>query len=192
MFIGPINVRASRKDVQLKVKEEYNSYRVCSILFFFSILFNLYIFAYYCYRYRSMEQDRTALLFLLFPSTLLMLRSWIWDGCLPAFPVQLYQVVVNFIFLISLFFMHVLFPYIRHMHMIVYRHGCCSSILVWLCERTYWDSMEVIFALGISWHSFVFFVFLFFGHYILDKAFILILAQLPGTSCLSCMVIIGL
>ncbi|KAJ4711742.1 hypothetical protein OWV82_014104 [Melia azedarach] len=62
MFIGPINVRASRKDVQLKVKEEYNSYR-----------------------------DRTALLFLLFPSTLLMLRSWIWDGCLPAFPVQLYQ-----------------------------------------------------------------------------------------------------
>lgn len=28
MFLGPINVRASRKDVQLKVKEEYNSYRV--------------------------------------------------------------------------------------------------------------------------------------------------------------------
>ncbi|PON93047.1 TMPIT-like [Trema orientale] len=62
MFLGPINVRASRKDIQLKVKEEYNSYR-----------------------------DRTALLFLLFPSTLLILRSWIWDGCLPAFPVQLYQ-----------------------------------------------------------------------------------------------------
>lgn len=28
MFLGPINVRASKKDVQLKVKEEYNSYRV--------------------------------------------------------------------------------------------------------------------------------------------------------------------
>nr|KJB52449.1 hypothetical protein B456_008G262300 [Gossypium raimondii] len=27
-FLGPINVRASRKDVQLKVKEEYNSYRI--------------------------------------------------------------------------------------------------------------------------------------------------------------------
>ncbi|XP_010053994.1 transmembrane protein 120 homolog [Eucalyptus grandis] len=62
MFLGPINVRASKKDVQLKVKEEYNSYR-----------------------------DRTALLFLLFPAILLVLRSRIWDGCLPAFPVQLYQ-----------------------------------------------------------------------------------------------------
>lgn len=40
----------------------------------------------------SLDQDRTALLFLFFPSTLLILRSWIWDGCLPAFPVQLYQV----------------------------------------------------------------------------------------------------
>lgn len=29
MFLGPINVRANRKDVQLKVKEEYNSFRVC-------------------------------------------------------------------------------------------------------------------------------------------------------------------
>ncbi|KAI5657452.1 hypothetical protein M9H77_26245 [Catharanthus roseus] len=62
MFLGPINVRANRKDVQLKVKEEYNSFR-----------------------------DRTAYLFLLFPSLLLILRSWIWDGCLPALPVQLYQ-----------------------------------------------------------------------------------------------------
>ncbi|XP_015070696.1 transmembrane protein 120 homolog [Solanum pennellii] len=62
MFLGPINVRANRKDVQLKVKEEYNSFR-----------------------------DRTAYLFLLFPSVLLVLRSWMWDGCLPALPVQLYQ-----------------------------------------------------------------------------------------------------
>ncbi|XP_048319875.1 uncharacterized protein LOC107430044 isoform X2 [Ziziphus jujuba] len=69
MFLGPINVRASRRDIQLKVKEEYNSYR-----------------------------DRTALLFLLFPSTLLILRSWIWDGCLPAFPVQLYQAWLLFLY----------------------------------------------------------------------------------------------
>ncbi|KAF3434154.1 hypothetical protein FNV43_RR25257 [Rhamnella rubrinervis] len=69
MFLGPINVRASRKDIQLKVKEEYNSYR-----------------------------DRTALLFLLFPSILLGLRYWIWDGCLPAFPVQLYQAWLLFLY----------------------------------------------------------------------------------------------
>jgi hypothetical protein len=29
MFLGPVNLRATRKEVQLKVKEEYNSYRVC-------------------------------------------------------------------------------------------------------------------------------------------------------------------
>lgn len=40
----------------------------------------------------SFVQDRTALLFLLFPATLLILRSWIWSGCLPTFPVQMYQV----------------------------------------------------------------------------------------------------
>ncbi|KAK4436158.1 Transmembrane protein [Sesamum alatum] len=62
MFLGPINVRANRKDVKLKVKEEYNNFR-----------------------------DRTAYLFLCLPSLLLMLRSWVWDGCLPALPVQLYQ-----------------------------------------------------------------------------------------------------
>ncbi|XVF12802.1 hypothetical protein REPUB_Repub08aG0151300 [Reevesia pubescens] len=69
MFLGPINVRASRKDVQLKVKEEYNSYR-----------------------------DKTAFLFLLFPLTLLILRSWIWEGCLPAFPVQLYEAWLLFLY----------------------------------------------------------------------------------------------
>ncbi|KAJ8764842.1 hypothetical protein K2173_010307 [Erythroxylum novogranatense] len=69
MFLGPINVRATRKDVQLKVKEEYNSYR-----------------------------DRTALLFLLFPSVLLILRSSVWGGCLPAFPVQLYQAWLLFLY----------------------------------------------------------------------------------------------
>ncbi|RWW49228.1 hypothetical protein BHE74_00044645 [Ensete ventricosum] len=36
MFLGPVNVRATRKEVQLKVKEEYNSYRV-----FFHLLFHL-------------------------------------------------------------------------------------------------------------------------------------------------------
>ncbi|XP_057955776.1 uncharacterized protein LOC131149387 isoform X2 [Malania oleifera] len=70
MFLGPINVRATRKDVQLKVKEEYNSFR-----------------------------DRTALLFLLFPSTLLILRSWVWGGSLPAFPVQLYQAWLLFLYI---------------------------------------------------------------------------------------------
>ncbi|XP_010538873.1 PREDICTED: transmembrane protein 120 homolog [Tarenaya hassleriana] len=69
MFLGPVNVRALGKDIQLKVKEEYNSYR-----------------------------DRTALLFLVFPATLLILRSWLWDGCLPAFPVQLYEVWLLFLY----------------------------------------------------------------------------------------------
>ncbi|TYG64946.1 hypothetical protein ES288_D06G146500v1 [Gossypium darwinii] len=32
MFLGPINVRASRKEVQLKVKDEYNNYRKLSAL----------------------------------------------------------------------------------------------------------------------------------------------------------------
>ncbi|KAH0914552.1 hypothetical protein HID58_028998 [Brassica napus] len=69
MFLGPLNVRASRKDIQLKVKEEYNSYR-----------------------------DRTALLFLVFPAILLTLRSYVWEGCLPAFPVQLYQAWLLFLY----------------------------------------------------------------------------------------------
>ncbi|KAF3517747.1 hypothetical protein F2Q69_00047980 [Brassica cretica] len=69
MFLGPVNVRASRKDIQLKVKEEYNSYR-----------------------------DRTALLFLVFPAILLTLRSYVWGGCLPAFPVQLYEAWLLFLY----------------------------------------------------------------------------------------------
>ncbi|XP_038970736.1 transmembrane protein 120 homolog isoform X2 [Phoenix dactylifera] len=69
MFLGPVNVRATRKEVQLKVKEEYNGYR-----------------------------DRTAFLFLLFPCTLLLLRSYIWDGCFPALPVQLYQAWLLFLY----------------------------------------------------------------------------------------------
>ncbi|XP_057507443.1 uncharacterized protein LOC130790498 [Actinidia eriantha] len=69
MFLGPINVRATRKDVKLKVKQEYNNFR-----------------------------DRTAFLFLFFPSLLLVLRSWIWGGCLPALPVQLYQAWLLFLY----------------------------------------------------------------------------------------------
>jgi len=39
MFLGPVNVRATRKDVQLKIKEDYNSYRVfCSSLVTFCFL----------------------------------------------------------------------------------------------------------------------------------------------------------
>ncbi|XP_076951996.1 uncharacterized protein LOC143625582 [Bidens hawaiensis] len=69
MFLGPINVRANRKDVQLKVKEEY-------------------------YRFR----DRTAYLFLFLPLLLLVLRSQIWYGCFPALPVQLYQAWLLFLY----------------------------------------------------------------------------------------------
>jgi len=36
MFLGPVNLRATRKEVQLKVKEEYNSYRVCVKLYYYS------------------------------------------------------------------------------------------------------------------------------------------------------------
>ncbi|KAF5810916.1 hypothetical protein HanXRQr2_Chr04g0175271 [Helianthus annuus] len=68
-FLGPINVHATRKDVQLKVKEEYNNFR-----------------------------DRTAYLFLFFPSLLLLLRSWVWNGCFPALPVQLYQAWLLFLY----------------------------------------------------------------------------------------------
>ncbi|KAK4748765.1 hypothetical protein SAY87_015351 [Trapa incisa] len=69
MLIGPVNVRATRKDLQLKFKEEYNNYR-----------------------------DKTALLFLVFPAILLILRSWMWKGCMPNFPVQLYQAWLLFLY----------------------------------------------------------------------------------------------
>ncbi|KMZ70126.1 hypothetical protein ZOSMA_1G00960, partial [Zostera marina] len=68
-FLGPINVRANMKDVRLKVKEEYNSYR-----------------------------DRTAFLFLFFPVVLLLLRRWIWHGCFPTLAVQLYQAWLLFLY----------------------------------------------------------------------------------------------
>ncbi|KAL2652095.1 hypothetical protein R1flu_020223 [Riccia fluitans] len=68
-LLGPVNVRAPRNDVRLKVKEEYNSYR-----------------------------DRTALLFLAFPCVLLLLKNWCWNGCFPALPVQLYQAWLLFFY----------------------------------------------------------------------------------------------
>ncbi|TVU42759.1 hypothetical protein EJB05_09180, partial [Eragrostis curvula] len=42
--------------------------------------------------------DRTALLFLGFPVVLLCLRSWLWNGCFPALPVQLYQAWLLFLY----------------------------------------------------------------------------------------------
>ncbi|KAJ1277475.1 hypothetical protein BS78_04G006600 [Paspalum vaginatum] len=69
MFLGPVNVRVSRKEDKLKIKDEYNNYR-----------------------------DRTAYKFLLFPSILLLLRWWIWDGCLPAWAVQIYQAWLLFLY----------------------------------------------------------------------------------------------
>ncbi|XP_042474430.1 transmembrane protein 120 homolog isoform X2 [Zingiber officinale] len=37
MFLGPVNVRAARKDVQLKVKEEYNNYKVWLLFLYTSL-----------------------------------------------------------------------------------------------------------------------------------------------------------
>ncbi|KAG5533964.1 hypothetical protein RHGRI_027977 [Rhododendron griersonianum] len=91
MFLGPINVRATRKDVKLKVKEEYNSFRVLSMLVQDSILMPESWMGW-------PDRDRTAFLFLFFPSLLLVLRSWIWSGCLPALPVQLYQAWLLFLY----------------------------------------------------------------------------------------------
>ncbi|KAG2647946.1 transmembrane protein 120 homolog [Panicum virgatum] len=69
MFLGPVNVRVARKEDKLKIKDEYNNYR-----------------------------DRTAYKFLLFPSILLLLRWWIWDGCLPAWAVQISQAWLLFLY----------------------------------------------------------------------------------------------
>lgn len=41
MFLGPINVRANRKDVQLKVKEEYNNVRVSFYSHLICIMYSL-------------------------------------------------------------------------------------------------------------------------------------------------------
>ncbi|KAF7148570.1 hypothetical protein RHSIM_Rhsim03G0218900 [Rhododendron simsii] len=117
MFLGPINVRATRKDVKLKVKEEYNSFRGSSTVYCvftirgevnrqlhfvgeLGLLDALRLSKSNCFPkllyYHG--QDRTAFLFLVFPSLLLGLRSWIWGGCFPALPVQLYQAWLLFLY----------------------------------------------------------------------------------------------
>ncbi|KAJ7545242.1 hypothetical protein O6H91_09G112100 [Diphasiastrum complanatum] len=69
LLLGPVNVRAERNDVRFKVKEEYNTYR-----------------------------DTTALLFLAFPSFLLLFRNTLPNGCLPSLPIQLYEVWLLFFY----------------------------------------------------------------------------------------------
>ncbi|XP_068669681.1 uncharacterized protein [Aristolochia californica] len=69
MFLGPVNVRATKKDAKLRVKEEYNSYR-----------------------------DRTAIIFLVFPLILLTLRRFFWKGCFPVWAVQPYQAWLLFLY----------------------------------------------------------------------------------------------
>ncbi|KAH8961791.1 hypothetical protein BDL97_05G067800 [Sphagnum fallax] len=68
-LLGPVNVRATRKDSRYKVKEEYNAYR-----------------------------DRTAVMFLAFPLILLILQNRVWNGCFPALPVQVYQAWLLFFY----------------------------------------------------------------------------------------------
>lgn len=68
-LLGHVNVRSARRDVRLKVKEEYNSYR-----------------------------DRTALLFLAFPVALLILKDRLWEGCFPGLPVHAYQAWLLFFY----------------------------------------------------------------------------------------------
>lgn len=69
LLLGPVNVKAARTDVRFKAKEEYNAYK-----------------------------DRTALLFLLFPLILLLLKKWFWQGCFPPLPVQAYQAWLLFFY----------------------------------------------------------------------------------------------
>lgn len=69
MLLGPVNVKAARTDARFKAKEEYNAYR-----------------------------DRTALLFLLFPLMLLLLKNRVWQRCFPALPVQAYQAWLLFFY----------------------------------------------------------------------------------------------
>ena len=108
----------------------------------------------------SFVQDRTALLFLLFPAMLLVLRSWVWDGCLPAFPVQIYQVfafkppcLMSYWDLIAYMMKHLYA--ICHLVLSFVRPGCYSFTLVWRYERTFWESTEVIFVHGTDVNLFV-------------------------------------
>jgi len=135
MFCGPVNVRALRKDVQLKVKEEYNRYRV-SIFFCLHVFFSVDFVSWWVL-FLVMEQDKTALLFLFFPATLLILRSYYWGGCLPAFPVQLYEVFKSLV-LGCLNIVCVGGSWDESVNLYLFtRLGCCFSMLGWLCVRIY-------------------------------------------------------
>jgi len=111
----------------------------------FKILFKTYSVVF------LREQDRTALLFLFFPSVLLCLRSWVWNGCLPTFPVQLYQVICWIFDELRDFVDIFLFRARSGFYIFGLcfdRRGYCFSTLDWLWERIYWEPMEAIFVHG--------------------------------------------
>lgn len=69
MLLGNVNVVAARREVRFKVKEEYNTYR-----------------------------DRTALVFLTFPSVLLFLKHYYAGQCLPGLLVTAYSAWLLFFY----------------------------------------------------------------------------------------------
>ena len=103
-------------------------------------------------------QDRTAILFLLFPLILLLTKNWLCEGCFPTLPVQVYQVGTEFLFhrtfspgnLPGSINQYMYFNLYRHMYFNLYRRGSYSSIQVLLCERTSWGLMVVIYAHGMK------------------------------------------
>ncbi|GMP41230.1 hypothetical protein CsSME_00011397 [Camellia sinensis var. sinensis] len=59
--------------------------------------FRIWLASLHCVYFDSIysQCDRTAFLFLFFPSLLFVLRSWLWGGCLSALSVQLYQNILR-------------------------------------------------------------------------------------------------
>ena len=45
MFLGPVNVRVARKEDKLKIKDEYNNYRVCLRYFLYVIQKEMQVFS---------------------------------------------------------------------------------------------------------------------------------------------------
>jgi len=45
MFLGPVNVRVARKEDKLKIKDEYNNYRVCLRYFLHVIQKEMQVFS---------------------------------------------------------------------------------------------------------------------------------------------------
>lgn len=68
---------------------------------------------------------------------------------------------LNLIFLVVLFSYLFGSPLVKNLHLTneyaellhVFRRGCFTSTQVWLCERTFWERMEVIFVHGNWTHS---------------------------------------